>query len=249
MTRPLPLEDCDDIRKNHVFNYEGVPGIHAFLKQEWSLTLGGTAADEWFDRLYTLHTEKSRFYHTVVHLQEMLKYIGFLQGSGVFVGLGEDVPEILRIATFFHDAIYNATSSTNEKDSANLFREFCQAVSIKSTVQAAVDVLILATEKHAVAPSEFVGEHIQRIFLDIDMAVLGKCRDAYLAYAGLIREEYIHVPRDLYCEKRAQVLEAFCSRRVFLSDEFHEALETVAKENMKCEIVMLRRGVIPCEKQ
>ena len=41
------------------------------------------------------------------------------------------------------------------------------------------------------------------------MAVLGKNQQAYDHYASLIRLEYIHVPKDVYCEKRAEILKSF----------------------------------------
>jgi len=117
---------------------------------------------------------------------------------------------------------------------------------------------ILATKSHTVADEGDGTTGDDRIvdpllcFLDADMAVLGKRPEAYDHYAALIREEYIHVPHDIYCEKRAEILESFLSgvggaptTAIFRTAAMHESLEARAVANLRREIDTLRRGVIP----
>ena len=113
-----------------------------------------------------------------------------------------------------------------------------------------------------------------KLFLDADMAVLGKESNAYDHYAALIRKEYIHVPHDLYCEKRAEILQSFVTillktveenkddsdnklhnsdkkvqdkkvRYIFASKIMREALERRAVNNLQREIKGLKQGQIP----
>jgi predicted metal-dependent HD superfamily phosphohydrolase len=90
-----------------------------------------------------------------------------------------------------------------------------------------------------------------QIFLDADMAVLGKSWEAYQYYASLIRQEYKYVPHDLYCEKRAEILQSFIgsvggdSKTVYLNEHMREALEDRAIANLKREIAILQKGDIP----
>ena len=100
---------------------------------------------------------------------------------------------------------------------------------------------------------------MQRYFLDIDMTVLGKRQNAYLKYASLIRKEFAFVPRDVYCTKRAEILETFLGdgsssskkdkKYIYLTKTFQEAFEERARTNLREEINLLRKNIIPGEKE
>ncbi|CAN0500849.1 unnamed protein product, partial [Ectocarpus sp. 12 AP-2014] len=61
-----------------------------------------------------------------------------------------------------------------------------------------------------------------------------------------IREEYIHVPADTYCKKRAEILREFLTTGlIFATDEYQRTFETKARENVAAEVEMLNAGVIP----
>jgi len=92
------------------------------------------------------------------------------------------------------------------------------------------------------------------------MSVLGKSKLAYDSYASLIRKEYRHVPHDVYCERRAEILESFlvshdpnipssgdlsARRTIFATQCMMAALEWRARENLRREIDSLRNRVIP----
>jgi len=242
-----------------------------------------TISDLWFNRLWDLHNDKSRHYHTIVHLWEMLSWVEALEqdypiqtplAPSSLSSSTTPTPSwfcALRLATFFHDAIYDPASQRNERDSAELWDEFCRCQWnteeewLRYHDDGAFDLvkivrtLILATETHQVVmeysdtegdvcgSSALVDVDLQATFLDIDMAVLGKSRKAYFAYAYLIRQEYQHVPRQVYCKKRAEILENFSLARttIYISSIFQELLEVQAMENLMAEIEMLKKGTIP----
>ena len=206
---------------------------------------------------------------------------------------------ILVLAAFFHDVIYNPKSSTNEKDSADLFLQFVSellaAISSSQTTQQQensitgdgspeeqsyknCDVVmqteecIIATATHieSAAQAHETQNHTLATFLDADMSILGKDSDAYNNYAGCIRREYEFVERNVYCEKRADILESFLPRMdkttegesnssvpavakkhsyIFATQKGRQRWEEQARTNLKNEIEMLRRKVIPCEEQ
>ena len=70
---------------------------------------------------------------------------------------------------------------------------------------------------------------------------------AYQLYSILIRKEYFFVPPDLYCSKRADILELFLtqSKRIYHTTLFYDAFEQRARYNVQQEIQLLRQGIIP----
>ncbi len=219
---------------------------------------------KWFTKLITLHSEKHRAYHTLCHLEEMFGYIDFIfqpittTGTTTTTTIRRSTNNattystqiidkvhyaIISLSIFFHDAIYNPKSSTNEEDSLVLYQTFEKELynelilpmknnnnnnnnnndddndnidtSIKEKWSYSNDIAtyILATKSHKLHTNENENDDLSilylKIFLDADMAVLGKESNAYDHYASLIRQEYIHVPHDVYCEKRAEILQSF----------------------------------------
>lgn len=275
-------QEIQPIRANPSFEAEDHANLQADLEQEWHQALHTilkvsnssetsqptttTLPNQWFQQLYERHTEAGRHYHTVVHLHEMLKYLKIMEGSASF---GSMDASVLRLAIFFHDAIYNPKSARNERESKELLDQFWKELQDHNLFQLSteeadrvhhrVSTLILATEKHQVLevptndlevqsstyPWSLV--ELQKIFLDVDMAVLGKEPEAYLAYAALVRKEYIHVPKDMYCSKRAEILQGFVDRPtpIFLTSLVHETLEASARKNLVDEVAMLKQGRIP----
>lgn len=73
---------------------------------------------------------------------------------------------------------------------------------------------------------------------------------AYLRYAWGVRQEYRHVPRDMYLQKRAEVLASFLAQpRIYASAPFYERLEATARDNLAHEIALLKGGHIPLEEE
>jgi predicted metal-dependent HD superfamily phosphohydrolase len=109
------------------------------------------------------------------------------------------------LAIFFHDIIYDPFSKTNEEDSADLFVETLSP-HIDPDLCEKVCQYIIATKKHEVS---HMGDNDLKLFIDMDMSILGVEPDQYEKYARQIRQEYQHVPQADYCRGRATVLESF----------------------------------------
>lgn len=214
------------------------------LKNLWNQVVAPLCSDsvnddDWWTRLVELHSEPHRAYHTLVHLKECISLLKVHKQSH---------NPIMVLSVLFHDAIYDPKSGTNEEDSAKLFQEFSQEVHLQDdkNLIKTVHRYILATKLHKVQENN---EEELALFLDIDMAVLGKQQTAYLHYAGLIRDEYNFVDRSVYCEKRAEILEQFLKApKLYGSNAMSLALEQRARDNLAQEICLLKAGVIPGEK-
>ena len=213
---------------------------------------------DWFQRLWALHTSYStRHYHTVVHLEEMLYYMTFVfataseqEQSGKETGC---IKSNLSLAIFFHDVVYDPKSNKNEEDSANLFEAFAEGTNMSPNQKQDIVSYILATKHHTVDDDDIgstkqgaIFDNPLLLFLDFDMAVLGKDERAYQHYAALIRREYEFVPLGIYCEKRANILETFLQQKqIFYTSVFYDAFESRARLNLRKEIEYLREGKLP----
>lgn len=211
------------------------------LRTHWNrATFDMKNRDSWFgNTIVAMYSEPRRFYHTLVHLEEMLGFLDLMQIDGL------DYRSLV-LTIFFHDVVYDPNSVTNEEDSAQLFQDFWRDAQCDhgDELKSRVVSNILATKHHS--PTE--GDTCTQLLLDMDMAVLGKTKEAYWAYAGLIRREYAFVEHQVYCEKRAEVLKGFLEcPQIYGTKVMREALEIRARENLEAEIALLQKGHIPGE--
>lgn len=213
------------------------------LEQRWQdlcrrLGVAEQLAAIWWTKIEQMHSERHRHYHTLQHVAEMMSFIDSPLAASV-----ARHRDSLELASFFHDAVYNVDSTTNEADSAALYREFASDCRLTRDT-ARVSDWILWTQKHQPpkdAPEEAV------LFLDFDMAVLSKPWSQYYEYASQIRREYSSVPEASYLDARP----AFFAKQ--LSDSNHrfyhsESLahfEERARVNLSRECELLRSGEIP----
>lgn len=76
-------------------------------------------------------------------------------------------------------------------------------------------------------------------FLDFDMVILASDPEVYNAYAHAIRQEYIHVPLDMYIFGRSSLLETFVKQKTFVTPLFDRIYGQKAVDNMQKEIKLL----------
>lgn len=146
-------------------------------------------------------------------------------------------PDIVALAIFFHDAVYNVSRKDNEEKSAVLTGKKLPETGYPDEKTKLVKVFILATRDHALpenAPPDLA------FFLDFDLAVLGGEWEAYETYAQNIRREYRIYPDLLYRPGRRKALEHFLERPfIFHTEVFREKYEQRTRENVRREIALL----------
>jgi predicted metal-dependent HD superfamily phosphohydrolase len=138
----------------------------------------------------------------------------------------------IELAIWFHDVVYDPLSKDNEVRSADLFSDIAKRAGMDLRLQNTVRQMILATQKHEL-PADF-DTHELRIFLDIDLAILGANPNRFREYNESIRAEYSWVPTLIYNSKRKKVLKHFMDREtLYYTAEFRNRYETSARENIK----------------
>jgi predicted metal-dependent HD superfamily phosphohydrolase len=183
--------------------------------------------------LQAAYADPPRAYHHFGHVLEVLGHY-----REVAEGPGWQRPDEVRFAVLYHDAIYVPGRSDNEAASARLAVEHLGRWPPEGGVDAArVSDLILLTARHGAIDPASLGQgpdaEDTRRFLDCDMAILAAEPARFAAYDREIAEEYRAVPRWLYRIKRRQFFKRLlASERIFLSDHFHERLETRARANL-----------------
>ena len=174
----------------------------------WGLTSESSAA--WQKTLVDLYQTADRHYHTLGHVQDLLCHRQMLVERKIPI-----MTELMDTVIWFHDAIYNPTSQSNETESAALFGRFLEDCSLRDkNKEDYVMLLIIHTQHHINELPSFIldsptFEQDAQLFLDLDLSILGAEPMKYEVYAKNIRKEYSHVADDLYRRGRSGVLRTF----------------------------------------
>ena len=184
-------------------------------------------ADEMWRELEEYYTSPGRHYHTLDHLNSMLKELVPFQNQ--FSNWSTVV-----FAVAYHDAIYNPLRNNNEEKSAALAVARLQSIEVPEQLTAKCKQLILATKKHEASDYE------TNLFTDADLSILGSDSTTYNAYAKNVRQEYSMYPDFLYKPGRKKVLIHFLDmERIFKTDEFAGKFEAQARKNVNDELSKL----------
>ncbi len=184
-----------------------------------------------WEALHRGYESPGRHYHTLGHVTAVLEALDEVEEPE----LSEEDRETLEAALWFHDLVYDPRASDNEARSAAeaecwLRKGMWGDERIRKVVR-----LILATRHEEIPDGE-----VERLMVDLDLAVLGSERDDYEAYARAIRCEYVHVPEPIYRRERARVLRSFLDRPAIYSTAGGRArYEKRARENLSREIESL----------
>ncbi len=210
-----------------------------YLETQWFNLLRQFTTDQsviahLFRTLKTLYSEPHRSYHTPAHIESMLRL------AAVYQPLIEE-PQILYLAVWYHDIIYRVKEKNNEFQSARFAERELAPLNLSPLIIQKVSAYILATQSHQLPPG--MDSFDCRLFLDLDLAVLGSEQAIYKEYCSGIRNEYAVFPDDVYFPKRIEVLYHFLNKeRIFLTAELYDRLESRARKNIRDEITWHAAG-------
>ena len=207
----------------------------AFLKDQWDdllsfYTSDHDIRDNSFKFLKERYSEKSRFYHNLSHVKTLL---------GLLESLGNKAQDrnAIRFSIWFHDVVYDTNANDNEAESARLAYQMMSKLHVDIPTIEVVRSLILATKDHS-------GDNLSednKLFLDLDLAILGMPEEIYNQYSRAIREEYFWVPELIYFRERRKILKSFIAReRIYFTDEMKKRFEQQARKNINGEINSVR---------
>lgn len=184
--------------------------------------------------LVSRYAEPQRHYHDGRHLAEVLDAVDLLAEHA-------DDPDTVRLAAWFHDAVYQPTPipGANEEASARLAEDVLSALGRPSAQVEAVATLVRATEHHEPAVGAASAGDLAVLF-DADLAILASSPARYAEYAADVRAEYAHVPDAAFRSGRAAILRGFADRpRIYLTPTAAARWESAARTNLAAELAHL----------
>ncbi|GAA3145467.1 HD domain-containing protein [Streptomyces echinatus] len=190
---------------------------------------GGPDPAPYADDLLARWQEPQRHYHTVSHLTAVLDHVDTLAEYAAD-------PDLVRLAAWFHDAVYLPERSENEERSARLAERALPEAGVPDTGTAEVARLVRLTVTHDPADDDHDGQ----VLCDADLAILAAPPSGYAAYAAAVREEYHFVPNDAFRAGRAAVLRQLLELpRLFRTPYGQRRWEATARYNLAGELEML----------
>ncbi|MGB3501163.1 MAG: hypothetical protein WBA44_06035 [Mesorhizobium sp.] len=186
------------------------------------------------EELTRRYTAPDRHYHDLRHIEALLALLD--RHRDAFAD-----PQAVEAAIWFHDAIYDSRAKDNEERSAQLAAEWLASDTSPARLSPIVR-MIEATAGHRLAEGLSGDEREDtRLFLDMDLSILGAEPERYCAYEDEVRREYGWVDDATWRARRADFLVAFLARdRLFSTDLFRDEFEAKARRNMAASLARLR---------
>lgn len=175
--------------------------------------------------------EPHRRYHTAEHLADVLDHVDELAAEAADA-------DAVRLAAWFHDAVYDPTRGDNEERSAVLAERTLADTDLPPETTAEVARLVRLTTTH----DPDAGDRNGAVLCDADLAILAADPERYAAYAAAVREEYATVPDEMFREGRAGVLRSLLDLpALFRTATGRERWEAAARHNLRTELMLLSR--------
>jgi predicted metal-dependent HD superfamily phosphohydrolase len=185
---------------------------------------GGAPTRAAGDALLDRWSEPHRRYHTLDHLAAVLDV------------LGGDAPSEVRLAAWFHDAVYDPRRADNEEASARLAADVLAGLGVPDAAVAEVTRLVRLTATHDPAADDPAGVALS----DADLAILAVPAPAYERYAAAVRAEYAHVPDRVFRAARADELRGLLGRpALYRGAAAFARSEARARTNLAKEVTRL----------
>ena len=168
----------------------------------------------------------SRSYHDARHLLEVLDAVD---------AMGDEADDIdaVRLAAWFHDAVYDVRAPDNEERSAQLAEGVLPAYDVDDETVTEVARLVRLTETH----EPHAGDRNGEVLCDADLAILASDDSRYATYVDGVRAEYRHVDDHTFAIGRSAVLRQLLElSRLFRTKHGQATWEDRARANITREL-------------
>jgi predicted metal-dependent HD superfamily phosphohydrolase len=197
------------------------------LSERWPLPDGATLRDE----LVAAYADPLRGYHDGQHLSEVLDRLDELAAAGT----SYDAMPVL-LAAWFHDAVYDGERDAEERSAA--WAENALSTLVPADVLGEVARLVRITETHLPDDDDANGCALS----DADLGILAASSERYEQYRAAVRQEYAHLPDEVFLPGRSTVLRSLASKpHLFHTPYARQHWEEPARANVERELASLER--------
>lgn len=174
------------------------------------------------------YCDAGRYYHNLNHLEAIISELSDVR---------DRIPQwdTALFSVFYHDIVYNALRSDNEAQSADKAQMRLHEIGFPKDQTTQCVLQILATKGH-----EPGNDLTTQLFIDADLAILGKAPKKYTEYSENLRKEFFVYTDSEYKAGRKKVLKYFLAMdRIFKSEHFYNKYERQARINIEAELSSL----------
>ncbi|MBF0574638.1 hypothetical protein [Dysgonomonas sp. GY617] len=174
------------------------------------------------------YCDAGRYYHNLNHLEAIIRELSDVKDS---------IPhwDTAMFSVFYHDIVYNALRSDNEAQSADKAQFRLHEIGFPKDQTTQCVLQILATKGHN--PGDDI---TTQLFIDADLAILGKPTQVYTEYSENLRKEFFIYTDTEYKAGRKKILKHFLAMdRIFKTEHFYNKYEKQARKNIESELSLL----------
>lgn len=177
-----------------------------------------------WDEVSVHYGHPQRHYHTLEHIRQVLDQITMCKAE-----IGDW--DMMVLAVFYHDIVYNVLKNNNEEKSAALAKKRLTELDVPAPRAAHCLNHILATKDHSAVNKDAA------LLVDADLSIPGSDWDTYWHYVALIRKEYKVIPDLIFRPGRKKIVTRFLERgQIYVTSGFFHQYEMRARENLKREL-------------
>lgn len=179
-----------------------------------------------------------RKFHDFAHLTAVLERVDELADE-------THNPELVRVAAWYHGAVFDATVHTVYKRAVGENKEASAAhavyelrrLGVPTNQAERVAELIRGLTRHDSDPSDVDSMAL----CDADLGILATEPQKYRNYRNRVRAEFAHVPVLDYLEARIKIVSALLARRRLFLSPLAEPWENAGRQNLTAELARLTK--------
>ena len=200
----------------------------------WNRCLDGEDPDgtEIFNMLIGKYNSPDRYYHTVEHIYQCL-----LKLDSVSSCLSEADNDIVELAIWFHDAIYEIGGTRNELKSAQWFTKLA-GKKMSAVIVESVDRCIMYTTHQ-----ELPEDNCSKFMVDIDLSGFGQDWDGFTQDGSKVRKENSYQSDQSYIESQTKFMNKLLDRdHIYSTEYFNTLLESQARKNITRQLEIYKHA-------
>lgn len=180
-----------------------------------------------WNQLYQHYRESHRHYHTLKHLSDLFMQLDSVRSMVSNI-------QLIEMSIFYHDIIYQPGSADNEERSAVISETVMRDMKWKERDVREVGAYIRSTKTHEPDTAVLNPDDL-KLFLDLDLSVLGSDWDTYRVYSKNVMREFGN-EQVIKLGRRSFMQKVLDRPFIFHTRYFRIKLEDRARANISREI-------------